>query len=281
MKKVRGRLTVLSDNLVGGREESLGEHGFSIYVETEKGNLLFDTGRGRTIVHNAITHGKDLGAISKIVLSHGHPDHTGGLPEALRFHKRIDVLGHPDMFLHRFRREKDGEERYNGIPYTKGYLERLGAHFLLNESPVEVLEGIYLTGSVPRETDFEAGDLGNRFALRDGKVVPEIIQDDQSLIIETARGVLIILGCAHSGLINIINHALRMIEKDKILGIVGGTHLGFSGQEQTEKTIDVLRTFNIEHFIPAHCTGMEVSHRLRCEFGGVFQFCHVGLQFGF
>lgn len=281
MKTLKGRLTILADNAVAGRNETLGEHGFSVYLETERENFLFDTGKGKTIVHNAIVCKKDLKAINKIIISHGHSDHSGGLPEVLRFHDHIDVLGHPDIFLHRFRKKENGEEQYGGIPYTRGFLEKMGAHFVLNIDFTEFEKGLYLSGEIPRETDFEAGDLGKRYGIRDGKVVPEIVLDDQSLIINTKGGILILLGCAHSGLINIINYAIKMTGEEKIFCIIGGTHLGFSGDLQLENTIKSLKAYQVEHFIPSHCTGIDITAHLSREFAKIFQFSYVGRVFEF
>ncbi|MFQ6078425.1 MAG: MBL fold metallo-hydrolase, partial [Thermodesulfobacteriota bacterium] len=115
----------------------------------------------------------------------------------------------------------------------------------------------------------------------DGKVVPEIILDDQSLVIQTERGIVIILGCAHSGIINVINHAIKMTEVDTIFGIIGGTHLGFSGDVQLQKTIQALKAYRIEHFVPCHCTGIAAAVRLSREFKKIFHFPHVGMGFEF
>ena len=276
MNTLKGRLTILADNVVAGKNESLGEHGFSVYLETEKGNFLFDTGKGKTLVHNAIVFKKDLRALKKIIMSHGHGDHTGGLPEVLRFHHQIDVMGHPDIFLDRFRVDDKGIRQYGGIPYKRGFLEKCGARFVFNEKPVEIEQGLFLTGEVPRQTPFEFGDMDNRFGIRQGEVVPETIPDDQSLVIQTANGILIVLGCAHSGTINVIDHAVRMTGTDRIFGIMGGTHLDFSGDEQLEQTIQALKTYRIAHLIPAHCTGISVAARLHREFPESFQFAHVG-----
>ena len=112
MKNVNGRLTILTDYVVPGRSEATGEHGFCAYVETDQGNILFDTGKGKTVVQNALVFQKDLTAIHKVVLSHSHGDHTGGLPEVLRIlsQKPIDVYAHPDIFLYKFRR-KNGKKK--------------------------------------------------------------------------------------------------------------------------------------------------------------------------
>lgn len=278
---VQGNLTILADNIVPGKSEILGEHGFSVYLETSEGNFLFDTGRGKTIIHNAVVCRKDLKSLRKVILSHGHADHTGGLPEVLRFHGQIDVLGHPDIFISRFRMDGSGNRKYSGIPYAKGYLEKKGARFVFNTESIEIENGIYLTGEVPRTTRFEAADMENRFAERMGEIVPEVISDDQAMVIKTKGGILIVLGCAHSGIINTINHAVKITGADTIFGIVGGTHLGFSGETQLKETIEALKTYQIQNLIPAHCTGIPASIRLSQQFEKIFQFSYAGKPFHF
>lgn len=282
MKTVRGHLTVLADNVVHGKSEALGEHGFSAFLETEEGSFLFDTGKGKTVVHNAFIYKKDLRIINKIVLSHSHSDHTGGLPEVLRTltSKQVDVFAHSEIFAYRFRKTENGKT-YGGIPFTKGYLERMGARFVFNNEYAEIEDGVFLTGEVPRETACEGGDMGDRFVIRAGETVPDIILDDQSLVIHVDKGILIVLGCAHAGMINVINHAIKMSGVDRVFGIVGGTHIGFSGEAQLEKTIEALRNYRIEHLIPSHCTGPEAAFRLKAEFGKIFQFSHVGMTMDF
>ena len=282
MKTATGRLTILTDNVVPGKSEAIGEHGFCVYVETSNGNFLFDTGKGKTVVHNALVFNKDLKEINKIVLSHSHGDHTGGLPEVLRAQsqKPMDVYAHPDIFLYRFRKENE-KETYGGIPFTKGFLEKMGARFIFNEDYVEIEDGIFLTGEVPRETSFEGGDMGDRFALRNGKIIPDLIQDDQSMAIHTEKGILIVLGCAHSGIVNVVNHIIEKTGVETIFGIIGGTHIGFSGEVQLRESIKSLKTYQIQHLVPSHCTGLEAITRMKKEFENIFQFSHVGLSLEF
>jgi len=281
MATVTGTLTILADNTVPGKSDLLGEHGFSIYLETSAGNYLFDTGKGKTIVHNANLCRKDLSAIKAILLSHGHADHTGGLPEVLNYHSEVAVWAHPDIFLDRFRLDAKGRKTYGGIPFYKGYLEKKGARFAFNTDPAQLAPGIHLTGAVPRLTEFETGDMANRFAERNGETVKDLIADDQSLILNTPRGLLLVLGCAHAGMINVIKQAVQLTGVDRIYAIVGGTHLDFVEDSQVEKTIDALGEYSIEHLMPSHCTGARVTARLSAEFEKCFEFSHVGKSVSF
>jgi 7,8-dihydropterin-6-yl-methyl-4-(beta-D-ribofuranosyl)aminobenzene 5'-phosphate synthase len=220
------KITVLCENTVG-RLIGTGEHGLSAFIETGQGNYLFDTGNGHSVVANSLALEKDLRSIKGIFLSHGHQDHTGGLPEVLKLKGEVNVHAHPNIFLDRIAvlREKDKEtKRFVGIPYKKGYLELLGARFLFNADFIEVEKGMFLTGEVPRQTEFEKLDL-RLFAEIDGKRTQDAFLDDKSLILDTEKGLILILGCAHSGMVNIIHHVIR--KRKRKHAILGGTHLDF------------------------------------------------------
>ena len=149
---MKTRITILCENLVGKLIGS-GEHGFSAFIETDQGNYLFDTGSGHSIVSNSLILNKDLKSIRKIFLSHGHYDHTGGLPEVLKMKGKVDVHAHPHVFSDRISVLKEnGKEtkRFVGIPYKRGYLDSLGANFIFNTGFTEIEEKIFLTGEVPR-----------------------------------------------------------------------------------------------------------------------------------
>ncbi len=268
------RITVLCDNSVGPLAGTLGEHGFAALVEWEGGALLFDTGQGETLLHNALRMNKDLHRVGLVALSHGHYDHTGGLLPLLRSCGGKDVLAHPAVFGRRYRVKDTGESTAIGIPYEEAYLSGVGARFSLAEGFREIAPGIFLTGEVPRETGFETGDSG--LYCDDGGCALDTVLDDQSLVIRTARGLVFVLGCCHAGIVNTITYARQRTGVDDVYGVIGGTHLGFASPQQLDETIAALRQCRIQRILGSHCTGFAAGARLLREFPGHFHPAHVG-----
>ena len=273
---MKARITILSENSVIKPGGLIGEHGFSALVERGNEKVLFDTGQGYALVHNARILGVDLASIKKVVLSHGHNDHTGGLAELLRVGPERDIYAHPGIFDARFREVPDGPPKPIGIPFTRPYLEGLGADFILSEEPRKVAEGIMTTGVVPRRTSYETGDITLLVGHEDGSCSPDPFSDDLSLIVEGETGVAVLLGCAHSGLINILNHVRELLPDKPVKAVVGGTHLGLSSEEQMTATIEAMVQMGVEKVGASHCTGLAGSARLREALGDSFFFAGVG-----
>lgn len=269
------RITVLCENSVGALSGTLGEHGFSALIEPAgEEPLLFDTGQGATLLHNADRMRKDLSRIKQVVLSHGHYDHAGGLLPLLQTYGAKEIFAHPDIFTPRYRVKDTGECFPIGVPQSLELLEQAGARFNFSAEYREVAPGIALTGEVPRVTPFETGDQG-LFCDCTGQEL-DATPDDQSLILETERGLVILLGCCHAGLVNTIEHIAYITGRRDIYAIIGGTHLGFCSQEQLEQTIAALKVLGISKLVAAHCTGFAAAARLSREFPRQFQVATVG-----
>ncbi len=273
---MKTKLTILCENSVVHPFGVVGEHGFACFVETDAGNVLFDTGQGIGIAGNALALGKDLTSICAVAVSHGHYDHTGGLPDVLNRSGPVPVYGHPEIFASRT--WSDGKTtRYIGMRHRREYLESLGALFHLIREPVEISPGIHLTGEIPRINDFETPDSTLTLHSTDGcPVCPDPVADDLSLVVDSQKGLIVLLGCAHAGMINIFNHVLKTFNRDRIYAVIGGTHLGFAQPGQFDETVKAFDRYGIEKLGVSHCTGLEKAAILHARFGDRFFFGSVG-----
>jgi len=270
------RITVLSENSTEVPFGVTGEHGFSAFIETDQGNFLFDTGQGKVLLPNSLILGKDLRSIKFMALSHGHFDHVLGVPQVLELTGGLDIYAHPDIFLERYWEHKDGRRQFIGMPFCRGYLESLGARFKFRNEFTEVLDHVYLSGEIPRKTDFESPDQEMRIRGENGTWVQDPILDDLSLFMDTPKGLVILLGCGHAGMINIIEHAKQKTGKKKIHAVMGGTHLMFSNPEQLKRSIEVLKTYDIDRVGASHCTGLKAGAALSNALKDKFFFATAG-----
>lgn len=269
------RITILCDNSVGPISGTLGEHGFAALIEPSDGQpLLFDTGQGLTLLHNAGRMNRDLSQVERVVLSHGHYDHTGGLMTLLNTHGPRQVFAHPGIFMPRNRIKDTGECIPIGSPHTRTQLEEAGARFDLSTGYRQLSDGVFLTGEVPRVTAFETGDRGLYCDCNGQDIDPTA--DDQSLVLETKRGLVVLLGCCHAGLVNTLEHVIAVSGRRDVYAVIGGTHLGFCSQEQLEKTISAVKRYGISRLAAGHCTGFAAAVRLARDFPREYQPAMVG-----
>jgi 7,8-dihydropterin-6-yl-methyl-4-(beta-D-ribofuranosyl)aminobenzene 5'-phosphate synthase len=208
------KITTLSENTA--ELGYLGEWGLSMFIEADGLKVLFDTGAGIAAIHNAQLMGINLSKIDRIVLSHGHRDHTGGLREVLRrVGKEVEVIAHPDIWASKYSRRGKNPAHFAGLPFRQELLENLGARFNLTREPVRLTSSFLTTGEIPMLSDYEEIDSG-LFDKKSGEMLPDELNDDLSLVIDTEYGLVVILGCAHHGIINTLRHAQKLTGKELI-----------------------------------------------------------------
>jgi 7,8-dihydropterin-6-yl-methyl-4-(beta-D-ribofuranosyl)aminobenzene 5'-phosphate synthase len=248
------RITTLVDNSVSMHANKLiGEHGLSFYIETARHKILFDAGQYLALSHNAGVLDIDLSRIDMMVLSHGHYDHTGGLKHLLENNNTFALYAHPDVFDDK-RKSVNKKYKKIGIPLKKDAFENSDVQLTLSKSAFEIAPGIFTSGEIPQQNDFESIESGF-FVKRGGQIVPDTLADDQALILDTKKGLVVLLGCSHRGVINTLNHVVKLTGKNKIRAIIGGLHLGKASDAKLTKIIDHLGEFNIEKIGLSHCTG--------------------------
>jgi 7,8-dihydropterin-6-yl-methyl-4-(beta-D-ribofuranosyl)aminobenzene 5'-phosphate synthase len=273
------RITVLVENTSGDRG-LLGEHGLGFWVEIGSKRVLFDTGQGMTLEHNAQALGIPLASADSIVLSHGHYDHTGGLGKAIAAAPHAGVFAHPEAFNEKYARSSDGSPRYLGTPALDEDVIRKQTGLVVHTNrTTEICDGMFVTGEIPRITDFE--DTGGPFFLDEKLTEPDPLVDDQAAFVETSVGTVVILGCAHAGVINTLRHVHALTNHRPIHTVIGGMHLRNASPERLDKTVSELRCFDIQRLMPGHCTGFNVIERLRSEFPDRCANCHVGTTVAF
>ncbi|MBC7246668.1 MAG: MBL fold metallo-hydrolase [Actinobacteria bacterium] len=267
------KIWVLSDN-TAAPPVFLAEHGLSLLLEVEGRRYLLDCGQGEVATINAARMGLDLRGVEAIVLSHGHYDHTAGLPRMLQATGPCRVICHPSAFHAKYYQLGD-VRRYIGMPWRRDFLAASGASFEENEGVAELAEGVWVTGAIPRRTDFEPGDPNLKREV-DGVLEVDPFLDDQAMVVDTGEGLVVVLGCAHAGAMNTCLYARELTGVERILAVVGGSHLAFLGREQLLRTIDELRKMDPARLAFSHCTGQTAARELAAAFGERFVFNQTG-----
>ena len=273
----RVTVTILCDNSVAG-PGVLAEHGLSLHVDADGRTFLFDAGASGVFMGNAARLGIDLSQPAPVVLSHGHYDHTGGLAALLSAWGGREVIGHPEVLAAKFSRQRSRPARAIGSPQSKRQLSRLGATFKLSAEPQQIAPGVVTTGVIPRTTDFE--HIPSHFAVRRGRnLARDSFDDEQAVVARTRRGLVVIVGCAHRGLINTVRCAIELTGDGRVRAVIGGTHLAAAEPPQVERTIEEMRALGVDRLVACHCTGFGPAAELRSAFGESFSPGGVGVTF--
>jgi 7,8-dihydropterin-6-yl-methyl-4-(beta-D-ribofuranosyl)aminobenzene 5'-phosphate synthase len=246
-------VVILADNATNVPELAT-EHGLSMWLTVDGIHILFDTGMGLVLPQNAAALGIDLGRTDAIVLSHGHFDHTGGLPHMFEKGITPTILMHPDAVGMRYGCLQTPPHKPIGMrPEIAELLSARAADIVYTTKPAQVTDHVWVTGPIPRRTSFE--DTGGPFFVDEECSIKDPITDDQAIWIETAEGIVVLLGCAHSGVVNTLDYIAELSSAMQFQAIIGGMHLLNASAERLESTLDALKYYQVRLIAPCHCTG--------------------------
>ena len=270
---------ILVDDIAYGNFRS--EHGLSIWMEYGNKRVLFDTGQNETVLKNAKLLGIDLKQTDAIVLSHGHYDHTGGLAAILNVAPNATIYLHPSAIKPKFS-QKNGKVREIGMSdSTKNLIVALAENgkVVWTRKPTQVFPGLFVTGQIPRNSGFE--NDGNTFFVDKNCQKPDLLSDDQALVLNLPKGMVILFGCAHAGVINTLDYIAKLNREKRTCTVIGGMHLLNSSSERIEHTIGALEQFNVQRIGMAHCTGKEAEERFCIAFPSSCFACFSGTHVEF
>lgn len=275
----RLRITVLVDNAVASTGV-LAEHGLSILIEADDRRILFDTGQGLVLRDNLSTLGTSLDPLDALVLSHGHYDHTGGIPAVLETVRPTAICLHPAALEAKFARREKPPFRSIGIPdRSRAALDGAMERVVWTRAATEIVPGVWCTGEIPRSNPEEEGE--QPFFLDEEGCSQDPLIDDQALFIQTARGLVLVAGCAHAGVVNTVDHVCRLSGRTEVLALLGGLHLGAASRKRLEKPGSALGRRNFKLIAPCHCTGLSAQSYFRARFNSLVRDVGAGSSFVF
>lgn len=259
------KITVLSTMLTD--DSGVGEWGYSALVEAAGRKILFDTGaKPETVLRNAMELGIDLSTVEEVILSHNHGDHTGGLVTLRRELMKLNPAAlsrvHVANGIFLSRPFADGTGERNSLLRVRREYESLGGKFIVHDKPVQLTVGIWFSGPVPRVHP-EANYRRQGKLMAAGRVLPDTVPEDAALLIDTPKGIVVLTGCGHAGIVNIAEHARRVIRIAPLEAILGGLHLFDASDATVNWTAGKLRQLGMRHLLAGHCTGVETTWRLR------------------
>lgn len=261
----RATVTVLVDNMAGG--DALGEWGAAFLIETDEDQILFDTGGGQVLLGNARAVDVKLAKTKAIVISHGHGDHTGGLDSALNVCKPVDLFVHPAAFETKYFRGTSGAVAFT-FPFTRQQLSGRVRKLIETKEPALIRNGVMVTGQIPRLNNFEDTGLRGHVFLDSTLTTEDPILDDQAVFFRVHEGVVIMLGCGHSGLVNTMEYIYKLTGEQHIYAVIGGTHLISASPARMQKTVEALRKYDVQKIMLSHCTGVRAYAELANAFPG-------------
>ena len=275
------KITTLIENLPDGEGKLFFEHGFSVLVEECDRRILFDTGQTGEFVKNAEKLGIDLSDIDTVILSHGHYDHTGGVPQLMKYlKKKTPVYVGKEFFAHKYKLLEDGSYKYNGNPFetkllTSGAGEQAKAElYYVEENVTKLSEQLFLFKNFKRVNEFET--INSKFFVKTEQgYTQDLFPDEIALGVLAKEGLVLVVGCSHVGIVNILEHVKRTVNLP-VAAVIGGTHLVEADESRLKKTVEAFKMYGVKTIAVSHCTGEAGMELLKREFPEGFVLNNTG-----
>ena len=268
------KITTLIENCEDDRKVLINEHGLSMFIETSYGNILFDTGQSGDFIENAENMNIDLKSIDALVLSHAHYDHCGGVKRLIETYNISPHVIVGNKFFNNSCKyhynEEENTYRYNGIDFDEEYLKSQGINITyVSENKYKLNDEVYVFTNFKRFNDFEKDNKYLKIKVNDNEYTTDKFIEEISIGLKTEKGLIVLLGCAHPGFLNIIE-SIKEYSGETVAGVIGGTHLVSADDYRIEKSAEYLNNENINMLGLSHCTGIKAAQILNKCCRGTF-----------
>ena len=270
------QITTLIEDTGDEQGQYLCEHGLSMYIEFDGKNILFDTGQTGDAVKNAEKIGKSLQGVDTMIISHGHYDHSGGVKKFIgKMEQNIDMFIGKEFFRQKYKQNENGEYYYRGNDFTEEELKDYNIKLnKIEEDVTYISDKIIILKNFKKYNDYEI--IPSKFVVKEnGEYVQDQFPEELALGLITLKGLVIITGCSHAGIINIIKTGSERIHIP-IYEVIGGTHLIGANDERIDQTIIEMKNMGIKKIAVSHCTGDEAVNRIEEEFKSGFVHNNTG-----
>lgn len=232
------------------------EHGLSVYIEAHGKKILFDTGASELFVRNAEKLKVDLSSVEELVISHGHYDHTGGVPAFCEINKIAPIYIHENAFYENFSLDENGERSMDSIQWTDREISEIEPRIIRTSGVKWLSRDIAVSGTIPEISGYEPTSTFYRI-LNDGNIVEDSMDHEQMLVIREPEGLYVFSGCSHRGVIPAVRYARKIFDGEKIAVLVAGMHLYSADENMRRKVLDQIIAEDIDTVMPVHCTGID------------------------
>ncbi|MCT4596290.1 MAG: MBL fold metallo-hydrolase [Vallitalea sp.] len=260
------KITTLIENEKGQDLDLINEHGLSILIEIDNNKILFDTGSSHAFIKNAEKLQLDLSKINYLILSHGHYDHTGGMKHLVnKYEVKYNLYAHEDIFIKKYR-EDNGLYKYLGMDFDKQWIidNNININYV-NEDIVNISKNAYIISNFVRISQYENNNEVYKVKSRNEYIIDDF-HDEICLVLRTSKGLVVVLGCSHPGIENILETIISRFH-ETIYMVIGGTHLVRASKDRIKHTINFMKNKNINYIGVSHCTGKIAVLELEKVFG--------------